>query len=368
MPQVIVYVDQNGNPVSTTTEMPVTLATKPKAAATPQPAANPPAVGVEAKVVASESPAATAAAPESPAATAAASESPAASAVESVQNSATSSGPAPSSTGTTSSGDGNGVTYSPYNSDGTCKDSQQVLTDFNGLGGAYSVVRTYGLDCNTLPNVLAAAKAHGMKVFQGIYDLTNIDSSVQTIVSAVGGDWSSINTISIGNELVNSGQASASDVVAAVTKTRSLLRSAGYTGPVVTCDTLVATLANPSLCDNSDYCAVNSHPFFDPNTDAAEAGTFLTNQISDLKSKLANSNQNIVITETGWPSQGDTNGMAIPSSDDQSIAIAAIKSAFQSNPSGVVLFNPYNMHWKVSGAGQFNAEPWWGFLGECPSG
>jgi len=343
-PQVIIYVDQNGNPVSTTTEMPV------QAAATAAPAV---AVAVS---VNNDVSAASAAIPA-----AVVSESVAAVA----QPATTSAAVSPVST---SASNGFGLSYNPYNKDGTCKTAAQVLVDFDGFGGAFATVRTYGIDCNTVPNVLAAAKAHGMKLFQGIFDINAIESSVQTIVSAVGGDWSSIHTISVGNELVNGGQATAATVVAAVNTARSLLRAAGYTGPVVTCDTLIATISNPSLCDNSDYCAVNSHPFFDPNTAASQAGDFLVAQLGRLKNVLANSAQSIVITETGWPSQGDANGAAVPSLANQVTAIAAIKSAFTSNPAGLVLFNPYHMHWKTSNANQFNAEPWWGFLGECPSG
>ncbi|OBT59014.1 hypothetical protein VE04_00399 [Pseudogymnoascus sp. 24MN13] len=329
---VIVYVDQNGTPVSTTTNLPAAQPVAPAAPAAPSP--TPEAV---APVVADK-----------------------------VADTNASSASSPSASA--SSAAGYGLTYNPYNKDGTCKTADQVLTDFGGFGSGYSTVRTYGTDCNTVSTVVAAAKAHGMKVFQGIYDIADISGSVDDIVSAVNGDWSIIHTISVGNELVNSGQASASTVVAAMSSARSLLRAAGYTGPVVTCDTLVATLANPSLCDNADYCAVNSHPFFDPNTDAASAGTFLTSSIESLKSKLADSTQTIVITETGSPSQGTANGRAIPSSSNQQTAIAAIKSAFESAPAGVMLFNPYNMMWKTSTADQFGAEQWWGFLGDCPSG
>ncbi|KFY75748.1 hypothetical protein V499_04304 [Pseudogymnoascus sp. VKM F-103] len=329
---VIVYVDQNGTPVSTTTNLPAAQTEAPAAPAAPSP--TPEAV---APVVADK-----------------------------VADTNASSASSPSASA--SSADGYGLTYNPYNKDGTCKTADQVLMDFGGFGSGFSTVRTYGTDCNTVSTVVAAAKAHGMKVFQGIYDIADISGSVNDIVSAVNGDWSIIHTISVGNELVNSGQASASAVVAAMSSARSLLRAAGYTGPVVTCDTLVATLANPSLCDNADYCAVNSHPFFDPNTDAASAGTFLTSSIESLKSKLADSTQTIVITETGWPSQGTANGRAIPSSSNQQTAIAAIKSAFESAPASVMLFNPYNMMWKTSNADQFEAEQWWGFLGDCPSG
>lgn len=349
VPHVIVYVDQNGNPVSTTTKMPDTAAETEAPAVPAVPSPTPEA----------------AAAPV-------ASSPPVADKVVVPDASSASTDSAPSSSASADSSEpsatGYGLTYSPYNKDGTCKSADQVMTDFGGFGSDYSTVRTYGVDCDTVSTVLAAAKAHGMKVFQGIFDITAIDSAVGTIVSAVNGDWSSIHTISVGNELVNSGQASAASVVAAMSSARALLRAAGYNGPVVTCDTLVATLANPSLCDNADYCAVNSHPFFDPNTDATQAGSFLTNSITTLKSKLANSSQTVLITETGWPSQGNANGLAIPSSTNQATAIAAIKSAFESAPDGVMLFNPYNMMWKTSTANQFNAEQWWGFLGDCPSG
>jgi exo-beta-1,3-glucanase (GH17 family) len=274
-----------------------------------------------------------------------------------------------SSGGSSNSGSGGyGITYNAYNKDGTCKSADQVMSDFSGFASGYSVIRTYGVDCNTVPNVLAACKANGLKLFQGIFDITAVGSAVSTIVAAAGGDWSAFDTISVGNELVNSGQFDAKTVVAAVTNARSLLRAAGYTGPVVTVDTLVATLANPSLCDSSDYCAVNSHPFFDGNVAAVQAGDFLTTHIKNLRGVLSNSGQTIVITETGWPSQGLSNGVAIPSKENQVVAVSSIKSAFSSNPAGVILFNSYNMYWKHSSASQFDAEPYWGIHGDCPSG
>ncbi len=266
------------------------------------------------------------------------------------------------------SGNGYGITYSPYNSDGSCKSADAVNTDFNGFVGGYSYVRTYGVDCDTVKNVLSAAKTHGMKLFQGVFDINDLDNALNTIISEVGGNWGDIHTVSIGNELVTSQQSSADQVMAKVSEARRKLRAAGYKGPVVTVDTLVAAVNHPQLCDGSDYCAVNSHPFFDPNTSADQAGTFFTTQMGQLRNSLANKDQTIVVAEAGWPSKGSTNGKAVPSVENQKTAVAAIKSAFSADPSKVVLFNPYNMHWKKSNAAQFDAEPWWGFLGECPSG
>lgn len=349
-PEVIVYVDANGNPTSTTTEWP---ANGPAAPATSTPA--PVAVATAAPQVAAEvaSVASVASAPAASAPVASSSAAPA-----KTSSAAASSSPS-------AEGSGFGFSYSPYNSDGSCKTQDQVNTDFASIGSGYSLVRTYGTDCNQVATVLSAAKSKGLKLFAGIYDINSLSSEVALITSAANGDWSSFDTISVGNELVNAGTASAATVVAAIGTVRGLLKTAGYTGKVVTVDTLVATRENPSLCDNSDYCCVNSHPFFDGNTAAADSGSFLTTQIPTLQAVLANKNQEIVITETGWPWQGETNGKAVPSPANQASALSSIKSAFSSKPGAVILFTAFNDMWKSNTAAQFQAEQYWGFLGNC---
>lgn len=278
--------------------------------------------------------------------------------------------PAQSSTPVTSEGSDYGVSYSPYNSDNSCKTQDQVNQDFKVVGPAgYSLVRTYGVDCNQVSTVLNAAKAYNMKLFAGIYDLSSLNSDVGKIVAAANGDWSSFDTISVGNELVNSGSASPAQVVAAIGTVRGLLKSAGYTGKVVTVDTLVAARANPSICDASDYAAVNSHPFYDGNTVAADSGSFLTTQIPTLSAVLANKNQQIVITETGWPWKGQSNGVAVPSLENQAAALTSIKTAFSSNKNSVILFTAFNDLWKTNSPAQFQAEQYWGMGGvNSPSG
>jgi exo-beta-1,3-glucanase (GH17 family) len=265
---------------------------------------------------------------------------------------------------------GYGFSYSPYMASGDCKTEEQVASDFAGIPdiGQYSIVRLYGTDCNQVATVLPSVQKYGLKLFAGIFDLGTLSSEIETIVAAAKGDWSSFDTISIGNELVNSGTASPEVVVAAIGTARGLLKIAGYTGNVVAVDTLVASRANPSLCEASDYCAVNCHPFFDGGVVASGSGSFLTTQIGTLQDVLSNKNQKVVVTETGWPWQGSANGVAVPSVANQAAALSSIRGAFASNPEDVILFTSYNDLWKTNSADTFNAEPYWGFLGYAPSG
>lgn len=207
-----------------------------------------------------------------------------------------------------------------------------------------------------------------MALFAGIFDLDDVASEVALMASAANGDWSGFNTISVGNELVNSGTADAPTVVSAIGTAKSLLQASGYNGPVVTVDTLIAMRANPSLCAASSYCAANCHPFFDGSTLPADSGTFLTTQIQTLAEAVNDPSKKIVITETGWPTSGTANGVAVPSQANQDTALAAIKQAFVGNEPGVVLFTPFNDLWKVNTPSSFDAEQFWGFLGDAPSG
>ena len=277
----------------------------------------------------------------------------------------TSSAPASSSSSSSSSGSdgaaGHGLSYSPYAADGSCKTQDQVNTDFEQLSG-YSMIRTYGTDCDQVSTVLSAASAKGMKLFAGVYDITQVDSEVQTIIDAAGGNWDAFHTVSVGNEGVNAGTYTVDAVVGAIDAARTKLRSAGYNGPVVTVDTFVAIKANPTLCEKSDYAAANAHAFFDGGVTADQAGKWLISQAQQVSAACGN--KDTMITETGWPSQGETNDKAVPSPENQQAAIDSIKSHFSSN---VILFTAYNDLWKQNNAATFGAEQYWGIYGNCPS-
>lgn len=177
-----------------------------------------------------------------------------------------------------------GIVYTPYNADGTCKIAPVVAADIARIFGyGFGMVRIYGVDCNQVPNVLAAAKPLGIKVFLGVYDMGQCEAQLTQLIQSVGGDWSPIYAVSIGNEIVNSGALSAGAMVDKVNQSRATLRAAGYGGPVVTVDTWVAIIANPILCQNSDFVAANCHPFFDGNVLPSGAGKFMSDSIAKLQ-------------------------------------------------------------------------------------
>ncbi|AOW04382.1 glycoside hydrolase superfamily [Yarrowia lipolytica] len=249
-----------------------------------------------------------------------------------------------------------GMVYSPYNSDGTCKDAGAVKSDLAKLSN-YEVIRIYGTDCNQVPNVLAAIAPH-QKIFAGVFDVNDVDNSLKAISDAVKahGGWDVVHTVSIGNELVNNGAMTASAMNQITNSSRQKLRNYGYQGPVVSVDTFIAVINNPELCDASDYMAVNAHAFFDGHIKAEDAGEWAVQQTQRVWT-ACNGKKEVMIAESGWPSSGGTNGVAVPSKDNQNKAIQSLKSAIGND---CILFTAFNDYWKSPGA--FAAEQYWGIF------
>lgn len=360
---VIVYVNDANQPVSTTTVykglVPHTPAPTPSNPPTPPPESpsTPPAPP-------SKSPSSPLVAPKPKPSTPAPAPSPVSQPTEAMAPAPSpnpSQNPSPEESGSSDPGFSSAVAYTPYNADQSCKSASQVAADFQKISG-YEVVRLYGTDCNQISNVIAATHS-SVKLLLGIFDIKSLQSEVQIISSAVNGDWSLVNSVSVGNELVNTGQASASQVVAAIGTAKAALKAAGYNGPIATVDTMMAMKNNIELCTASDFCAINCHAFFDGNTLPEDAGQFVQNWVKQISE--AAGGKTTIVTESGWPHQGDPNNKAIPSPENQAAAIASLKAAFGGG-SNLVMYNSYNDLWKSDSADTFGAEKYWGILGDSP--
>lgn len=268
---------------------------------------------------------------------------------------------------------GYGVSWTPFAGEEnsvTCKPQDQADEEFAKMARMqFTSVRVYGVACKQVEIAMRAASENGMKVMLGVFDLANVAGETQDIIRQVqdtGLGWGMVETISIGNEDVNKGSASADAVIQAVGTARGILRGAGYQGPVVHVETHGAILANPQLCSEAagDYIAANIHPFFNPLIVSYFAGKYVKSQVEALRECSAQqsrkrSEHRVVVTETGWPTSGWPNGLAIPSRGQQ---FAAIKSIKRELAGDVYLFSAFNNRWQRDSAGTFGAEKHWGLL------
>lgn len=199
-------------------------------------------------------------------------------------------------------------------------------------------------------SAVAAAQQYGMKVFAGVTGLDNLADNLASIIAQASSNLHVIDTINIGNELINSNLASVESVVAALGTARGILGAAGFSGSIVTVDTFDKVLANPQLCQAGDYCAANCHAYFDTQMTSVDAGDYVSRQRANIAE--ANPGKRVVITESGWPYAGTANGAAVASVGDQHAAIASLRSAFAIEASDLFLFDSFDCPWKSAGIEQ----------------
>ncbi|KAL9094837.1 MAG: hypothetical protein Q9165_002786 [Trypethelium subeluteriae] len=261
--------------------------------------------------------------------------------------------------------EGYGIAYTPKHADQSFKSQTEVNADFDTFSKTqkYNLVRLYGSDGQQTAKAIKAAKQHpGMKVMAAVFDIKQVTTEIQRIVSDVNGDWDMIHTVDVGNELINKNQATVAQVANAVQTAREMLKKAGYNGCVITIDVFDIFFQEKyrDLCDVSDYVAANAHGFF--------AGTFVANGdgnwlrgIRDQVSRACGGKP-VTITETGWPTEGNAKNLAKTGKGAQQDALSSIKGKF---PDGDVVFFEFgDDKWKANQDNPLNIEQHYGMYGK----
>ncbi|SCU92686.1 LAME_0F01046g1_1 [Lachancea meyersii CBS 8951] len=260
------------------------------------------------------------------------------------------------------------LVYSPYNDDNSCKDSSSVYQDLEFIKSkGVSKIRVYGTDCNSLETVTSAAKSLGITINQGLWitssGVDSIDDSVTALISyGQSNGWDLFDVLTIGNEAILSGYCTVSDLINKISSVRSQFENAGFNGQFTTSEPPVTFQNHPELCTSAkiDFVGINSHAYFDENSSAASAGTFVKGQF-ELIQQICGTN-NVVVTETGYPSDGDQNGGNIPSAENQ---LTAVQNILNEMGQQVTILSTFDDLWKQPGP--YNIENHFGISSILPN-
>lgn len=242
------------------------------------------------------------------------------------------------------------ITYSPYNGDGSCKDSTSVSNDIALIAlKGFTSVRLYSTDCSGLHHVGAAVQSHGLKLVLGIYisetGIADAEAQITDIVAWTGGDWGCVEMIVVGNEALFNGYSTPDALVDFINRAKSAFSGAGYSGPITTAEPINVLKEHAALlCPILDIVGANIHPFFNSDVTAETAGDFVAQELQllhEICPGLPSYN-----LETGWPSAGNANGAAIPGVHEQQTAIVGILKAAGRNS---VFFSFVDDLWKEEG-------------------
>lgn len=162
-----------------------------------------------------------------------------------------------------------------------------------------------------------------------------------------------VDIAAVGNEALLRKDVTEEQLIKYIDKVKNALQGTGI--PVGYVDTYYEYYQRPNLIEATDIVLANCYPFWEGYN--VDESVTLLRKMHALTTKIAKGKR-IIITETGWPSQGETKQDAIPSQ------INAIKYFISTqewaNSKNVEMFNfsSFDETWKVSVEGEVGAR--WG--------
>ncbi|KAJ2489837.1 hypothetical protein IWW37_003681 [Coemansia sp. RSA 2050] len=203
-----------------------------------------------------------------------------------------------------------GLTYSPYNTDGSCPDVNTVAAQLQKVALATGHIRLYSSDCSQLSNVLQAITRDNiaLDVYAGIWlaagpsrmqaDLDQFVAAAKTFGTGL------IKGLSVGNEDITNGMSEAT-LIGYINQVRARLQAEGLGGiPIYT--TEQDAKFSRAMAAASDVVQVNIYAMFDSyfaNLDASVQSVI--QRANHIKNNIAGGKL-VRFGESGWASAGNT--------------------------------------------------------------
>ncbi|KAJ1919492.1 hypothetical protein H4219_001963 [Mycoemilia scoparia] len=203
-----------------------------------------------------------------------------------------------------------GITYSPYNNDGSCPDPGKVSSDLKTISGLAKSIRLYATDCSQLESSIKAVESGiDISIYAGIWISNGDDRFQKELEEFVGAvkplsNRDFIKGVSVGNEELHKNTMDEGKLIGYINSVRERLKSEGIDIPVYTTDTDAKFTAN--LANSCDEVQVNIYAVFDQTFSSVnDSVNSVFSRLDSVKSKIAiDSQKPIRIGETGWADKG----------------------------------------------------------------
>ncbi len=254
------------------------------------------------------------------------------------------------------------VSYAPFRGEqnpldpATRIESRQIEEDLARLAPLTDCVRTYATE-HGVDQVPAIAQRFGMKVMLGLWLGREAEKNRREIESAVALAKrypDTVRAIVVGNEVLLRGEMAASDLAAAI---RNVKTQVGV--PVTYADVWEFWLRNRDVYEAVDFVTIHILPYWEDFPIPAEQAAA---HVVSIRRQVATAfpNKDILIGETGWPSEGRMREGARPSPANQARVLHDILAAAKRENFRVNVIEAFDQPWKRHLEGTVGGH--WGLL------
>ena len=240
------------------------------------------------------------------------------------------------------------VSYAPFRGNQTPLDlatrvsAEQIEQDLKELVKVTECVRTYSID-NGLDQIAGIAAKVGLKVMQGIWLGSNRLKNLNQIATVVGLTKQYpgvITSVVVGNEVLLRGEMTTNDLAAII---RSVKAQVGV--PVTYADVWEYWLHNREIYEAVDFITIHILPYWE---DFPIRAKYAAAHVDSIRQRMAVAfpGKEILIGETGWPSEGRMREGALPSRTNQARVVSEILLLAKQERFRVNLIEAYDQPWK----------------------
>jgi len=233
---------------------------------------------------------------------------------------------------------------------------EQIAQDLAQLAKITDCVRTYSIE-NGLDQVPALAAKVGLKVIQGIWlgssRLKNL-AQISTVVRLAKEYPGVITAVVVGNEVLLRGEMTTSDLAATIRSVKSQVSV-----PITYADVWEYWLRNREVYEAVDFVTIHILPYWE---DFPIRTKYAAAHVDAIRKRMAVAfpGKEILIGETGWPSQGRMREGALPSRTNQARVVSEILGLAKQENFRVNLIEAYDQPWKRELEGTVGG--YWGLI------
>lgn len=235
--------------------------------------------------------------------------------------------------------------------------AEQIMDDLKRLAEITDCVRTYSVD-NGVEQVPALAQKAGLKVIHGIWLGSNHLKNrlqIENTIALAKQFPDVIIAIVVGNEVLLRGEMTASDLASTIRFVKGQVGNI----PVTYADVWEYWLRYREIYDAVDFITIHILPYWEDFPiragNAAAHVDAIRKQVA-----VAFPNKEILIGETGWPSEGRMREGALPSRTNQARVVSEILALAKAEKFRVNLIEAYDQPWKRALEGTVGG--YWGLM------
>jgi glucan 1,3-beta-glucosidase len=240
------------------------------------------------------------------------------------------------------------VSYAPFRGEQTPLfpttqvSAEQISEDLVEIAKISDCVRTYSTE-NGLDQIPEIATKVGLKVIQGIWLSSNRQknlSQISTGIRLAREFPSTITALVVGNEVLLRGEMTASDLAATIRSVKDRVAV-----PVTYADVWEFWLRYREVYDAVDFVTIHILPYWE---DFPIRAKYAAAHVDAIRRRMAVAfpGKEILIGETGWPSNGRMRDAALPSRTNQARVVSEILDLAKRENFRVNLIEAYDQPWK----------------------